>query len=220
MDYAWFLFDFVGRINRARFWLSMLIIAGWMVFLSALAIGSAKIFGSGTVDEFGFDINDIFRLIDAGGYPSAFETIRSGNTASADYLIPLSFYAIGTPLFLWIYIATSIKRLHDRNRSAWWIVPFFVIPGLYGEFGDRLPSSYPVFALSLAVPVFWFWGVIEMCVLKGTMGPNRYGADPLARADQRAGARTAPRWDQQSELELIPHSASPPAGLHVKREHE
>ena len=30
-------------------------------------------------------------------------------------------------------LATSIKRLHDRDKSAWWMVPFFVLPGLYNH---------------------------------------------------------------------------------------
>jgi uncharacterized membrane protein YhaH (DUF805 family) len=203
MDYAGFLFDFVGRIDRARFWLAVLLIAGWMVFLSALALGSAKLFGSGALHEFGFGTSDIFRLIDPAAYPSAFETVRSSNPVSADYLIPLSFYAIGTPLFLWVYFATSIKRLHDRNKSAWWMIPFFVIPGLFDQFDDRLPDSYPFLALGLAATTLWLWGVVEMCFLKGTAGPNRYGADPLA---QRAPRERAPTRSQD-QLELIPRSA-------------
>ncbi|HWX61459.1 DUF805 domain-containing protein [Bradyrhizobium sp.] len=212
MDYIWFLFDFVGRINRVRFWLAALIIACWMAFLGGLAIGSAKLFGSSALNGFGFDTNDIFRVVDPGSYPSAFETIRTGNTASADYLIPLSFYAIGMPLFLWIYLATSIKRLHDRNKSAWWMIPFFVIPGLFDQFDDRLPNSYPVLALSLAAATLWLWGLVEMGFLKGTTGPNRYGADPLPRAVPPARTRDTPRWDQHRELELTPHSASSAGG--------
>ena len=66
MDYIWFLFDFVGRINRVRFWLAALIIACWMAFLSGLAIGSAKLFGSSALNGSGFDTNDIFRVVDPG----------------------------------------------------------------------------------------------------------------------------------------------------------
>ncbi len=207
MDYAWFLFDFVGRINRARFWLAVLIIACWMLFLGALAVGSAKFFGSGAVHEFGFSTGDLFRLIHPAAYPSAFETVRSSNPASADYFIPLSFYAIGTPLFLWVYFATAIKRLHDRNKSAWWMIPFFVIPVLLDQFEDRLPDSYPLLALNLAAATLWLWGVIEMCVLKGTTGPNRYGADPVAQRAALEPAGAKPRWDRQNELEFSPHNA-------------
>jgi hypothetical protein len=50
------------------------------------------------------------------------------------------------------------------------------------------------------------WGLVEMCFLKGTSGPNRFGPDPLAARD------TALRWDQHSELEFVPHRAGPSAG--------
>ena len=220
MDYAWFLFDFVGRINRAKFWLAALTIACWMLFLIALALGSAKLLGGSAINRFGFDINDVFSVLDPSTYFSALGTIRI--QTPVDYVIPLSFYAIGTPLFLWVYLATSIKRLHDRNKSAWWMIPFFLVPALSEQFGGRLPDSHAVLTVSLIASALWLWGLVEMGWLKGTAGPNRFGADPLARAEPVAQARVIPRWDRHSELELIPHSASPSpkAGMHVKREHD
>jgi hypothetical protein len=94
------------------------------------------------------------------------------------------------------------------------MVPFFLVPGLFNQFDDRLGDSYPVLFLSLIVSAVWLWGVIEIYFLRGTKGPNRFGPDPLARRDTR------PRWDQQSELEFVPHSAGPSPGPHVKRGHE
>lgn len=199
MDYAWFLFDFEGRINRAKYWLAALIIVGWMLFLGLLVLATAKLFGGSSLNAFAFGTSDIFRILDPGAYRSAIEIIRNGNPTSPDNLIPLSFYAIGTPLFLWIYLATSIKRLHDRNKSAWWMIPFFVIPGLFDQLEDRLPASYPAIAVGIVVTALGIWGFVEMCCLKGSTGPNRHGADPLAHLDG------AVRWDQHKELELIPH---------------
>jgi uncharacterized membrane protein YhaH (DUF805 family) len=46
---------------------------------------------------------------------------------------------VGTSLLMWVYFATAIKRLHDRDKSGWWMVPFFAVPGLYNQFADRLP---------------------------------------------------------------------------------
>ena len=204
MDYIWFLFDFVGRINRARFWLAVLFIACWMLFLSALAVGSAKFFGSAAVGRVASDIDDVFSAFDPSNYFSTLETIRSGNQPPAYEFIPLSFYAIGTPLFLWAYLATSIKRLHDRNKNAWWMIPFFLVPGLCAQFADRLPDPYTIIAASLITSGLWLWGVVEMCILKGTTGSNRFGADPLAPAETTSGS------DQPGGLELIPHSARGP----------
>ena len=56
----------------------------------------------------------------------------------------------------WSSLALSVKRWHDRDKSGLWI--------LIG-----------------AVPVIGsIWALIENGFLKGTDGPNSYGADPLA----------------------------------------
>ena len=59
-------------------------------------------------------------------------------------------------LALWIGLAIAVKRWHDRNKSAWWILIAFV----------------PV--------VGALWYLIECGFLKGTTGPNKFGSDPLA----------------------------------------
>ena len=58
------------------------------------------------------------------------------------------------------------------------------------------------------------WGFVELCFLKGSRKTNRFGSDPLAPRDMR------PRWDQQSEIEMVPQKAGPPPVWHVKPGHE
>jgi len=126
MDYVWYLFRFEGRINRANFWLAVPIILCLMMVLGILAIIVSKLFGGpGSIS---FRIGDIFGALDPESY-------RSLSTASLGQAV---IKAIGTPLFLWIYLAIAIKRLHDRNKSAWWLLLFFALPGLYSQFGGRL----------------------------------------------------------------------------------
>ena len=125
----------------------------------------------------------------------------------------------GTLLFLWVYGATSIKRLHDRDRSGWWLVPFVVFPGLFGRFGDRLGDlpggSYAVTLLGLAAFVLYIWAFVEMYFLRGSSRTNRFGADPLTKVQTRprsglaSGLHSASAWDQQSEIEFVPHSGWP-----------
>jgi uncharacterized membrane protein YhaH (DUF805 family) len=61
-------------------------------------------------------------------------------------------------LSLWPGLALLIKRLHDRNRSGW-------------------------FAATLLIPianiVFVIWIIVEVWFLRGTIGPNRFGEDPM-----------------------------------------
>ena len=40
MDWTWYLFRFEGRINRAKLWLAMPVILGWMMFLAGLTLAT------------------------------------------------------------------------------------------------------------------------------------------------------------------------------------
>ena len=191
MDYAWCLFSFEGRINRAKFWLAMLNMLCLMMLLALSIITVGKLFGGPS--SFSFRVEDIFGALDPESY-------RSLSTTGLGHAV---IKAIGTLLFLWLYLATSIKRLHDRNKSAWWMMLFFLFPGLFDQFADRLGDSYPVIFVGFVSFVFLVWGFIELGFLRGTKGPNRFGADPLAPIDTR------PPWDQQSEIEMVPHKAGP-----------
>jgi uncharacterized membrane protein YhaH (DUF805 family) len=54
-------------------------------------------------------------------------------------------------------LAVAFRRLHDTNRSAWWIL-IALVPFIGG-----------------------IWLLVLMC-LPGTPGPNNYGSDPKAIA--------------------------------------
>ena len=75
MDYAWYLFRFDGRINRARCWLALLIIICWMIFLSLVLFGVAYLFGATMPEQFNIGPNGIFVLID----PAAWRSLPSAN---------------------------------------------------------------------------------------------------------------------------------------------
>lgn len=195
MDWANYLFGFKGRANRAKFWLAALIIVCWMIFLAALVI-LAGLGGNGA--SFGFNVDDIFQAFD----PDSYKSLSSAG------LPALLVKASGTALFVWVYIAVSIKRLHDRDKSGGWMVPFFAIPGLMSQFSDRLPDdSYWMMAAGAIVFVLYVWGFIELAFLPGTSYPNRYGPNPLGKThvrqggDHGNGSRSRQGWDQQSELE-------------------
>jgi uncharacterized membrane protein YhaH (DUF805 family) len=217
VDWGWFLFGFGGRINRAKYWLAILIVVCWMMFLGLLTLAVAKVVGS-PPKSLHLGINDIFSVVDPASFRAAVAAFHQGNLASAGHLIPMVLYAIGTPLFLWVYLAISIKRLHDRDRSGWWMLPFFVVPGLYSQFVDRLPDSYVVFPLAVAVFVLGIWGFVEMYCLTGTRWTNRFGTNPLPKVQTRP--RSASSWRQHREVEFIPRTAGPLAATHVKRGHD
>ena len=222
MDWTWYLFRFEGRINRAKYWLAGLVVVCWMASLAALMALTTKIISGAAPGTFGFSIDDIFELVDPASLHAAIAKFRNGEWLNATILVPEIFHAAGTLLFLWVYAATSIKRLHDRDKSGWWMVPFFVIPGLYQQFGDRLGDFYTAVFFGLVVGVLALWGLVEMYCLRGSPRTNRFGGDPLPKIQTRSRGepRASPRWDQQSELEFVPHSAGPSPGAHVMRAHE
>ncbi len=84
-------------------------------------------------------------------------------------------------LTTWIGIAVSVQRLHDRDRSGFWLVPMLLVP----------------FIGSL-------WMIVELGFMPGTPGPNRFGPPPgrdgaPARdrdgAERHAGGESGPRFD-------------------------
>ncbi|MCK1638193.1 DUF805 domain-containing protein [Bradyrhizobium sp. 157] len=190
MNWTWYLFRFDGRINRAKLWLAGLIMLG---FLGTVIVAIQSLFGGPTSISIG--TKDIFKLVN----PDVYRTLKLADFPTL--LVKL----LGTALLLWVHLATSIKRLHDRDKSGWWMLPFFVLPGLYNEFADQMPGYYLPRLLGLMALIFGFWGFVEIYCLNGSRKTNRFGPDPLAPQPR---PDTRPRWDQQSEIEMVPHKAN------------
>jgi uncharacterized membrane protein YhaH (DUF805 family) len=92
-------------------------------------------------------------------------------------------------------ILVGIKRLHDRNRSAWWLVALYGMPILgllLSDFReDTVASSLPIIVIHYVGFAALIWAIIELGCLRGTIGGNQYGGDPLA--PQPAPPRTMVR---------------------------
>ena len=95
---------------------------------------------------------------------------------------------ISVVVLLYPLLAMSIKRLHDLNLSGWWCGPglaphyillFAPLIGLGGLHSPTLLFEVLDFASSLV------W-LIVVGFIRGTVGPNRYGPDPLEVASARS----------------------------------
>jgi uncharacterized membrane protein YhaH (DUF805 family) len=203
MGWTWYLFRFDGRIGRAGFWCSLIGVLVGMILLLFLCAGLMFAF-TGKVGSFDLDADDVFKIVDVAAY----------RWTLLDNLPLLLLKLAATGLMLWIYLAIVVKRLHDRDKSAWWLLAYFVLPGLYKQFEERLPDSYWMVPIALACAIITLAAFIETGFLRGTIGPNRFGADPEAEDVATSPAKS---WDQSRELEFVPPSASPPGGMHVKR---
>jgi uncharacterized membrane protein YhaH (DUF805 family) len=83
-------------------------------------------------------------------------------------------------LTLWPNIAVLVKRIHDRNKSGWLMLLYYV-PAILdyiisAAIGQQSPAA--VF-LSLIMLVVGIWFFIEFGCMRGTIGANRYGPDPV-----------------------------------------
>jgi uncharacterized membrane protein YhaH (DUF805 family) len=80
---------------------------------------------------------------------------------------------------IWIGLAIGAKRLHDRDKSAWWLVVFYAMPGILSTAGNRMEDVGFIIlhVISFGISV---WAFVELGCLRGTVGPNRYGPDPLS----------------------------------------
>jgi len=78
-------------------------------------------------------------------------------------------------------LAVAARRMHDRNKSAWWLLimylPIFLLSTLsrLASMSDREVGA----ASALLSLPFSIWALVELGCLKGTTGPNRFGPDPL-----------------------------------------
>jgi uncharacterized membrane protein YhaH (DUF805 family) len=95
----------------------------------------------------------------------------------------ISFIANITNLLVVISgFGVGVKRLHDRNKSGWFILLFLFLPITLFGIGERIieVSDIAATVLWLVAIVISIWAFVELGCLRGTIGQNLYGPDPLA----------------------------------------
>lgn len=152
-------FSFKGRLNRKPYWLRNLALYGIAIVIYLIVILGFVGFSS---------------VQGAAGLP--------GGTFAVMGLFGLLIL----PLILAFYVATfslAARRLHDRNKSGWWLLGYVAafagIGGVIENFGEE--STIGLVATLLGLLLF-LWYLIELGFLKGTVGANKYGPDPLTGA--------------------------------------
>ena len=94
-------------------------------------------------------------------------------------LVTIAILVILYVPLIWIGLALGAKRLHDRDKSAWWLLVFYALPTILSTAADRMEDVQFIILhlISFAITV---WAFVELGCLRGTVGPNRYGPDPLS----------------------------------------
>jgi uncharacterized membrane protein YhaH (DUF805 family) len=82
-------------------------------------------------------------------------------------------------------IAVGVKRLHDRNKSGWYLLLFYLVPSMLVVIGVLIgafveDSTIIATVLGLLAFAIGVWAFVEMGCLRGTIGVNQYGSDPVA----------------------------------------
>lgn len=180
-----YLFGFSGRINRAKQWAVLLVALVHAVIIAVL---------------FSFTVGFMV-------FPDILQrktTVIAVATSPQMHMFGMLFgvlYAIG----LYIGLAVSTKRLHDRDKSAWWLLVFIVLPlalnipallympHMLAYAGQVMraaqanlppppqPLEPPLVVISRgAATILSLWAFVELYILRGTVGNNRFGPDPLA----------------------------------------
>ena len=86
-----------------------------------------------------------------------------------------------SPLAAVLLYAITVKRLHDRDKSALWILLYWgapIIPYILQVFSIVVESDFlGILGLGLSL-VGWgvsLWALVDLGCLEGTRGENRYG---------------------------------------------
>jgi len=172
------LFSFGGRIRRRDWWLLSIGLA--VLNLIVQGIVGAVVGGGAAAASTGTD-------------PGAAAAGAAGVAGIASLLIAL--------LFLWPSLALSIKRAHDRNKPAMFVLGYYALVVLLlvvitftmggvlaaaGAGGDNSAAvgaaagtgGIVVMVLSVILLVYAIWLLVELGFLDGTPGPNRFGPSP------------------------------------------
>jgi uncharacterized membrane protein YhaH (DUF805 family) len=150
------LYAYSGRINRAKWWAMVaIIIVIWIVLEIALAV------------LLGVKLQDIIEP-----------------TVASNRLLSIASLAANA-IVLWPWIAVCAKRLQDRNRPGWIILPLALLSFaadalIVAGFGGPVDGlSVPVIVAYGLQGLVTIYLVIDLGILRGTRGPNRYGDDPI-----------------------------------------
>ena len=166
--------NFSGRARRAEYW-------WFFLFLLLVGIGAQVALGIGM-------LRDPF-LAAALQDPVAMQAWIKQHDG---FVMTTVIGTVAYILLGWLpQLSVTIRRLHDTNRSGWFIfMPTLVglcsvIAVFFVAMGGGA-GAMPLILLILSAPlVAYLWFLIVLC-LPGTHGGNRFGPDPIRGRKRRA----------------------------------
>ena len=136
---------FNGRARRKEYWMYTLFVIIISIILSIIDNALGLHIGEPTM-QYGVEVNGSGIL---------------GSIFSLAILIP--------------GLAVSTRRLHDINKSGWWIVGFYGVIFVGAFLMRMMPSMLIIFSVLVLVATVW---LIVLFATEGDKGENQYGPDP------------------------------------------
>ena len=157
--------EFSGRSRRMEYWMfALFLFVMWIVLFGLFMVlaGSAI-------------------LSAAGGSPTGI--FAAGGTAMILGLLMLVVWlALLIPS-----LAVAVRRLHDTERSGWWVGGYIILAVVSNVVRSSTGSAGLGALLSIVTLVYAIALLVFMC-LDGTRGPNKYGPDPKGGVDAQVFA--------------------------------
>lgn len=87
---------------------------------------------------------------------------------------------IGIPIIVSV-VALLVKRFHDLGRSGYWVLVFALANGASSALEIAAPTDTAALAAILTSAAVFISFVAWLGGIRGTIGANQYGPDPLGR---------------------------------------
>jgi uncharacterized membrane protein YhaH (DUF805 family) len=149
MDFGYLYTSFEGRIGRKSYWVGTIVL---VIVMMVVMFGAVFLIG--------------------------------GSVLANDFQTRLITFVLQL-LFLYPSAALMVKRLHDRNRpgyfAAFMLVPVILkgITDLMGMTGDPINQNGLDYLFNIVIFIVAIGFFVELGCLRGTVGSNQYGPDPL-----------------------------------------
>jgi uncharacterized membrane protein YhaH (DUF805 family) len=156
------LFSFNGRVSRKVYWSALVFVhLGLALIFSGIVVGLVEA-----------------ATLDRGASELTYEI----------WAFTLVAVLVAGPIIM-SATAVAVKRLHDRNRTGWWLLSSY-LPAIVGIGIANWPvvqESIRTLVGTLVVLPSLVWAFIDLGCIRGTIGPNRYGDDPIVCPQKSSG---------------------------------
>ena len=159
--------EFSGRSRRQEFWMFMLL----QFLIWTVAVIAMMVMGFGALSMGGVNPDGTPRV---AGVAGLFASMG---------IFFLIFGLIWLALFI-PSIAVSVRRLHDTDRTGFWLLlpPAIYVLAIAVMLAGAANQSGTTAAIAIVLSLLQWVASIVLLVfycLPGTNGPNKYGPDPL-----------------------------------------